>query len=98
MKKHVMVLGTTEPQDFVLEDDDGPLNGTGYEVAVEFRSGQTVSAAWLNASAGTVRVTETEAMPLGEDRFRFKLTDQSGAVGYVPNLEKESGRWLVVRV
>ena len=99
---HVIVVGTSEPQDFQLQDNGANLVGTGLTIALEFRETSDelddVLVAWLDQAAGTVRVTGTEGLIRGTYHVRFKLTDLGGKVGYVPNLQKPSDEWLVVRV
>lgn len=98
MKPHTMIVGTSEPQDFQLFDDGAELDGTGWDVGIEFREDDTelagLTVAWLDQDAGTVRVTGCEAMAEGIYHFRFTLTDADEKVGYVPNLEA-AGTWHV---
>lgn len=99
-----MVVGTSEPQEFQLLQDGVPLNGTGFSVAIEFRGGvgeptaPTLSVAWLDQAAGTVRVSGVEIMIVERYHFRFKLTDAGAKVGYIPNLASLPNVWNVVRV
>lgn len=103
--EHVMVLGTTEPQDFqlVTRANQG-VDLTGMQsVAIDWSdtdpSGTFVVEVLAPATAGKVRVTGTGpgGLAVGEYPFRFKITDASGKFGYVPN---KSGRcvWKVVAV
>lgn len=105
--KHVIVLGTSEPQEFQLEDDGAPLVGTGFDVALDWREQglsaeqiaalESVDVVWLNQAAGTVRVTGIEELPLGTYYLRYTLTDSGGKVGYCPN-EPGADEWRVVKV
>lgn len=104
MMTHEMVILTSEPQDFQLLNDGSPLDGTGWTVTIVFQEDdaettwpEDVVADWLDQTAGTVRVTGIENMPLGLHRFRFKLTDGGGQVGFVPN-EAAPDVWKVVRI
>jgi hypothetical protein len=100
--KHTMVVGTTEPQDFELLESGAALDGTGWDVEIEFRESiagvEAVTVAWLDQSAGTVRVTGAENLTARTYHFRFKLTDGSDDFGYVPNLDTAPNEWRVVRV
>jgi hypothetical protein len=97
---HVMVFGTSEPQDFQLLDDGAALDGTGFDIEIEWRGsvppGPPV-AAWLVVADGTVRVTQTSQIPIGAYLYRWKLTDGLGRVGYVPNMNQLPDTWKVVR-
>lgn len=89
---YILVKGTSEPQDLQLFNDGSPLVGTGFALDIEFSEGSVddtdaVAVAWLSQAAGTVRMTNTEALPVGMHKFRFTLTDGGGKKGYVPNLE-----------
>ena len=85
--KHTMVVGTSEPQDFQLEDDNANLDGSGWDVDIEFRTGgEDVTVAWLNQAAGTVRVSGLEDLAAGIYYFRFTLTDGS-SLAYVPSTD-----------
>jgi flagellar hook assembly protein FlgD len=98
---HVMVEGTSEPQDFALYSDGAALDGTGFTVEIQWRSepsGGPPTVDWLSQAGGTVRVSDTENMPEGAHYFRWKLTDGSGNIGYVPNLDKAPNVWRVHRV
>ena len=96
---HTMVYDTSEPQDFELLDEGVALDGTDWEVSIEFRETVTgLTVAWLDQDAGTVRVTGAEGMSIGDYHFRFKLTDSSDDIGYVPNLDIAPNEWRVVRV
>lgn len=101
---HVMVVGTTEPQDFALTDDGEALVGTGLTIGIAFEVASTLTAeekptvAWLDQAAGTVRATPPAGMPVGAHRFRWTLTDSGGKVGFVPNLDATPNLWRVVKV
>lgn len=86
---HKMVVGTTEPQDIQVLNEGAAIVGTGFNVAIVFRTspGGTPVAAWLNQATGTVRVTGTGSMRIGMHYYRIALTDSGGKVGYVPNLD-----------
>lgn len=97
--KYTMVVGTTEPSDFQLLDDGENLDGSGFDVDIEFRN-EDVSAtvAWLDQAGGTVRVTDVTGMTVGGTYlFRFKLTDSGGKIGYCPN-DFSPDAWIVARV
>jgi hypothetical protein len=101
---HTIPYGTSEPQDFQLNDDGEPLVGTGIDVELEIaRSGggdvgsPAPVVAWLSQATGTVRVTGVEVLEVGSYRVRYKLTDSSDNVGYCPNGEAADD-WDVVRV
>src|SRR4051794_4245990 len=103
---HYIPVGTSEPQDFALRDDDGEvIPGDGLTVTLQIvkKVGITTvavdtppTASWLDASAGTVRVDGTEVLTAGVYLVRFSLT-ASGLVGYCPNGEN-SDQWHVVPV
>lgn len=98
---HKMVVGTIEPQDFQLFNDETALDGTDWDVEIVFRETDAelagVVAAWLDQDAGTVRVTGVEDMAIGQYHFRFKLTDGEGNEGFVPNVDA-AGIWTVSKV
>ena len=98
---HVMVVGTSEPQDFALTDDGAAIDGTGITIALDWRGSDPVgppAIAWLEEEDGTVRVTSTAGMSVGTYRFRFKLTDGEGAISYIPNLTVDANVWRVTEV
>lgn len=102
--KHVIPVGTSEPQDFELRDRGEPINGTGLTVTLEiYARGEDApltvppGVAWLSQSAGTVRVTGVAELEAGSYQVRFKLTDGTLEVGYVPNGE-HSDLWQVVPI
>jgi sugar (pentulose or hexulose) kinase len=105
--QHIIVLGTSEPQDFQILDDGAALVGTGFDVGLEVRAtGLTTEqltafnalvVTWLSQAAGTVRVTGIEDLPLGTYYPRYTLTDSGGNVGYAPN-GSGADEWRVVRV
>lgn len=98
MANYKIVVGTEEPQDFQLLDDNEPLVGTGLTLGIEAREDITgVSVAWLAQAAGTVRVTGIENLGLGTYHVRYTLTDSGGKVGYSPNGHAPD-EWQVVRV
>lgn len=97
---HVMWEGTSEPQDLQLLTNGEPLDGTQWDVTIEFEPPvddweDDVSVAWLDQAAGTVRVTGTENMPIGRHHFRFALTDVVAKIGYVPTRDLPPGLWIV---
>jgi hypothetical protein len=95
--QHTMVLGTTEPQDFQLQDDGENIVGTGLTVTIQFReAGISATAAWLSQSAGTVRVTDVTGARPGSYFFRFKLVDSNGKVAYCPN-SYAADEWVVAK-
>lgn len=104
--KHVIPVGTTEPQDFALLDDGEAVVGTGFTLGL--RISQKVdgayvaldvppTVAWLSQAAGTVRVSGAGALAIGSYLVRYTLTDGGGKVGFVPNGEK-ADLWQVVAV
>jgi hypothetical protein len=103
-KTYRIVEGTSEPQDFELQDDGAALDGTGFTIALKLYSNGTLvtttppTAAWLVQASGTVRVTGCEALPTGEYRARYTLTDGSNKVGFVPGGPNiiEADRWIIV--
>lgn len=103
--RYVIPLGTSEPQDFELRNNGVAINGTGYAIGIEvarFADGAVIgvpapSIAWLVQAAGTVRVTGVEAFVAGNYLVRFRLTDGSSKIAYVPNGE-HADLWLVVPV
>lgn len=103
---HTIPLGTTEPQDFALENDGVAIVGTGFTLGLQIvkRVGSADVAvvspptvAWLNQSGGTVRVTGAGALVVGSYLARFTLTDGGGKIGFVPNSDK-ADLWKVVAV
>lgn len=111
--KHVIPVGTTEPQDFELRNDGVAIDGTGFTIAIEvyqrvegawtLLTGETTPAAptvaWLSQAVGTVRVSglDDAELPAGNYRVRFPLTDGSGKVGYFPNGDT-ADLWCVVAI
>jgi hypothetical protein len=99
-----IVEGTTEPQDFQLNDDDAALVGTGFTLGIVVYSNGTavsgISAAWLDQAAGTVRVSGIGTLEAGEYAVRYTLTDTGGKIGFVPGGQKvmEADRWIITRV
>lgn len=100
---HVIPVGTSEAQDFVVRDNGVPVNGVGWTVGIEILGANGLPPAtlptvtWLSTAAGTVRVTGTETLPAGTYRVRFRLTDSGGAEGFAPNLHAPD-LWIVVEV
>lgn len=103
---HVIPHGTTEPQDFQLQDDGVALVGTGYDVGLSIHkrvNGQMVAVAnpptvaWLSQAAGTVQVSNVDRLAVDVYFVRYSLTDALGNVGYVPNTEK-ADVWKVIKV
>jgi hypothetical protein len=98
-----IVEGTTEPQDFQLKDDDENLVGTGLTLGiVVYNNGTAVSgitAAWLDQTNGTARVSGIGTLEAGEYAVRFTLTDTGSKVGFVPGGQKvmEADRWIITR-
>ncbi len=101
MAAHVIVVGTSEPQDFAIFNEGEAQDGSGLSVDIHVftETGDTFSPApsvdWLNQSAGTVRVTDTDGLTVGSYRVRFVLTDSGTLVGYAPN-GQPSMQWDVV--
>ena len=100
--RHYFPQGTTEPQDFQLRNDGAALSGSGYTVAIELSriDGGAIptlpTVAWLVQGSGTVRVSGVGSLAEGMYRVRFKLTDVSSLVGYVPN-GNDPDTWIVTR-
>lgn len=100
---HIIPVGTSEAQDFLLRNDGAALDGTGYTVALEIenRSGAAIATpptvAWISAAAGTVRVSGVETLDEGTYVVRFALTDGASDVGYAPN-HRAPDVWIVVPV
>lgn len=100
---HILVVGTSEPQDFQITEDGSALTGTALTIGIEFAEDSVVEAgdvtvAWLSQTDGTVRVTDIQDLPLGSHKFRWTLTDGGGKKGYVPNLDAAPNIWRVVKV
>lgn len=104
---HIIPEGTSEPQDFALRDAGVAIDGSQLTVALEIEqwvAGVNVSlgspaptVSWLEAAAGTVRVVGTGPLEVGTYLVRFRLTDTSNLVGFVPNQGKPD-TWRVVPV
>lgn len=105
-KTYRIVEGTSEPQDFQLEDDGAALDGTGFDVdVVVYQNGTLVTTNapdvdWLSQGDGTVRVTGIEALGSGEYHVRYTLTDGANKVGFVPGGPNVMGAdiWIIVPV
>jgi hypothetical protein len=103
MARFVIVEGTSEPYDFQLYNNGVALVGTGLDVELElFRgasqlTGSPPQVAWLDQTAGTVRVTGLDSLSKGNYRARYKLTDAGTLIGYAPN-QDAADEWAVVRV
>lgn len=101
---HTIPYGTSEPQDFQLNDDGEALVGTGLtvELVIMRANGEALgspapSVAWLSQSGGTVRVSDVDVLPVGNYSVRYSLTDGLGIVGYAPNGDS-ADTWDVVPV
>jgi len=100
--RHYIPYGTTEPQDFQLRNGGANLSGTGYTVDIELAriDGAAIptlpTVAWLSEGSGTVRVSGVGSLAEGMYRVRFKLTDVSSLVGYIPN-GNDPDVWIVAR-
>jgi len=96
---HVIPVGTSEPQEFRLENDGNPIDGTGFTVGIRILLGSDEIAAltvdWLDENAGTVAVLGVEDLAIGVYQVRFSLTDGDALVGYFPN-SKAPDVWRVV--
>lgn len=107
-KHYDIPVGTSEPQDYVLKDEGEAFNGSGFTVTLEIKKkvGDTLTAldaldpaeteptvAWLDATAGTVRVTGCDALTVGNYFVRYKVT--AANVGFFPNGE-HADLWHVV--
>jgi hypothetical protein len=96
---HVIPVGTSEPQEFRLENDGNPIDGTGFTVGIRILFGSeeiaTVTVDWLDENAGTVAVLGVEDLAIGVYQVRFSLTDGENLVGYFPN-SKAPDVWRVV--
>lgn len=99
---HEMVVGTTEPQDFELQNDDAAIDGTGLTIGMHIEdalTGTTVSGltvAWLDQDSGTVRVTGVATLTVGRYKVRFSVTSGS-SVGYFPR-DGQPMVWKVVEL
>lgn len=93
---HYIPVGTSEPQDFAITNDGAVFDGTGFDVTLEIyrevigRSPQALGSPvatveWLDAEAGTVRVTGCGDLLVGDYLVRFKVTDGSNHDGFFPN-------------
>jgi hypothetical protein len=98
-----IVAGWTGPVDFALKSDGAPINLAGITVTMLLNGNDGVSVdtvgdvAVLDPVAGTVRyIPDASDLSSAKSpyRARFRLTDGTGAVVYVPS----SGRdvWKVV--
>lgn len=100
---YYLPAGTSEPQDFQLEDNGQPFDATGQTLGLVIADAESgavpptpPAVAWLDAAQSQVRVTNTQHLTAGRSyHVRFRLTDGSGQVGYVPNLESPDV-WAVV--
>lgn len=99
---HTFPVGTSEPQDFELQDKGVAINGTGLTLGLVIVNATTLvapstppSVAWLNQAAGTVRVSGVNGLAVGSYYVRYSLTDAGGKVGYAPNGAKPD-LWKVV--
>jgi hypothetical protein len=104
--RHVIVVGTTEPQEFALVDRGVAINGLGLDIALEIyrvvgvatlleEDAPTVT--WLDTDAGTVSVDGVENLEVGSYYVRYRLTDGDANVGFCPN-GKKADLWIVVPV
>lgn len=101
---HIIPIGTSEPQDFSLQNDGEAIDGTGLDLELVIYQNVVdedpvpvdtpPSAAWLDQAAGTVRVTGVEDLEVGLYYVRFKLTDGLGKDGFCPN--EDAALWRVV--
>lgn len=105
-QKHIIVVGTSEPQDFEVRNDGVALDGTGYDVALEITQlvngvatpvSNPPTANWLTAATGKVRVTGVESLAIGNYLVRFRVTDGGNAIGFFPNGDK-ADLWRVVDI
>lgn len=97
--KHVILEGTSEPQDFGLRNkpyggEMGAYDGSGIDVELVIQKrvdGELVevedppTVAWLSQAAGTVRVSGVETLEPGNYFVNFQVTDSGGKIGYFPN-------------
>jgi hypothetical protein len=97
MTTHVMVEGTTEPQDFQLTENGAALDGTDWTIGLDFREDVSgVTAEWLDQAAGTVRVDGLGELPTGFYHVRFTLTD-GASIAYVPSRESNAQLIRIIR-
>ena len=107
-----IVEGQTEPIDVQLKSQPAggamaDLDGTGLDVDIviqRYEDGVLTDlgspspvVAWLDQSAGTVRVTGIEDLEIGNYAVRYSLTNGDDEVGYVPN-GRTADLWQVVAV
>lgn len=98
---YTIVQGTSEPLEFDLFNDNAPINGAGYSVALSIRraDGANMPAApvvaWQDQAAGRVRVTGLDGLTPGRYLVRVRLTSGAGEVAFVPN-GAEPDVWDVV--
>jgi hypothetical protein len=101
-------VGTSEPYDLELRDRGQAIVGTGFTVALDIKrkvnaAGETEAVsspptvAWLNQTAGTVRVLGLGSLPVATYLVRFSLTDGANKVGYCPN-GPNADVWRVVPI
>ncbi len=98
------MLGTTDPEDFVLTNIVGDDLDVTLEIYKRTGFGQGDLAEveeppdvdWLDEEARTVRVTGLENLALGAYQVRFKIS-QGADHGYVPDGE-HADLWIVVPV
>ncbi len=101
--RHTIPVGTSEPQDFELKNDGAAFDGSSFDIELEItaKDGTAIAtapvAAWLVASAGTVRVTGVETLETGHYYVRFKVTDGTNHDGFFPNGDK-ADVWSVVAI
>lgn len=105
MSKEFIVFGTSDPLDVGLTNNGAAFPGTGLDVSLEIEKytdgvysvvEDPPTVDWLSAAAGTVRVTGTETLALGNYAVRYKITN-GAQIGRIPNGEK-SDLWTVVPV
>lgn len=100
---HEIVYSTSEPQDFVLENDEVAIDGTGLTVGlhIETHAGAAVlpepTVAWLVQASGTVRVSGCDTLPVGRYKVRFSVENGSGDIGYFPR-DGQPMVWKVVEL
>lgn len=103
MATYDFVAGTTAPIDFQLLENGVPIDLSTITVALllEDRTGTTVSAgsvSILSATLGKVRLIPTDTTTFDASKgpyyARWKLTDGTGKISYVPTSNRDV--WNIV--
>jgi hypothetical protein len=100
---HEMVVGTTEPQDFALENDEAAIDGTGLTPDIHIEDALTgeavagLSVTWLDQEGGTVRVDGADTLAVGRYKVRFSVDNGAGSLGWFPR-DGQPMVWKVVEL